>query len=289
MAYRFARSDRSMTDAVRRIAAEEFAHVRSALADKALPLDRKVHEGRKATKPLRALLRLTAPVLPGAHDEIAALRAAAGQLSALRDKGALQETLAGLELGAAVTGALSEALASSTSVSAASQRRLLAAFGRDMKTIAARAEFWTLEAEGWKALAPGVKRCQHRLRRSMAAARSAKSEEPVHEFRKRAKDHWYQTLLLRAAFPEMMEAYAEAGERLGNDLGLWRDLGLLEEAVGALPAHVLPADQLSATLSGIAKARRRALRRAFRIAARLAWETPGDHAARLKAWWKAAR
>jgi hypothetical protein len=114
-----------------------------------------------------------------------------------------------------------------------------------MKTIAARAEFWTLEAEGWKALAPGVKRCQHRLRRSMAVARSAKSEEPVHEFRKRAKDHWYQTLLLRAAFPEMMEAYAEAGERLGNDLGLWRDLGLLEEAVGALPAHVLPADQLS--------------------------------------------
>ena len=65
MAYRFKASDVSMTDGVQRIAAAEFALIRQALDDKTLPLERKVHESRKGTKRLRALLRLTAPLLCG--------------------------------------------------------------------------------------------------------------------------------------------------------------------------------------------------------------------------------
>src|SRR3990167_1501427 len=98
MAYRFTTRDASMTDGVRRIAAEEVAQVQASLSDKALPLERKVHQVRKATKRLRALLRLTAPVFEDAPAEIAAMREAAGRLSALRDRGAMHETLRELAL-----------------------------------------------------------------------------------------------------------------------------------------------------------------------------------------------
>ncbi|MEQ9505342.1 MAG: CHAD domain-containing protein [Hyphomonas sp.] len=289
MAYRFKARDASMTDGLRRIAAEEFALIRQGLADKSLPVARKVHESRKATKRLRALLRLTAPVFPEAREEIAALRAAAARLSALRDKGALTETLARLGLPAELAEDLRTALANQNATSAAAQKRLLAAFAADIEAIAGRATGWTLDRNGWRALAPGLARSHHRLRKTMTRAKRAIDEEPVHEFRKRAKDHWYHTLLLRGAFPDVMDGYAVAGERLCDDLGDWRDLGLLEAAVGALPAHVLAKDDAGRVQAAIAKARKRALRQAFRTARKLAIEPSEDYTARLKAWWSSSR
>lgn len=285
MAYRFLSRDASVTEGMRRIAAAEFAHVRAGLSDKALPVDRKVHEGRKATKRLRALLRLTAPVFPEAKAEIDALRDAAAKLSALRDRGALAETLVRLKLPEAAVQAMAAALEGPDQSSAAAQRRLLTAFRRDMGAIEARAAGWTLEREGWKALAPGLTACQHRFRKSMKAALKATSEEPLHDFRKRAKDHWYQTLLLREAFPDVMDGYAAAGEDLCADLGSWRDLGLLDAAVRALDPGSLAEADLKLALKRIEKAQARALRHAFRTAGKLAWETPEDYSARLKGWW----
>jgi len=285
MAYRFTTRDVSMTEGVRRVAAEEFALIRRCLADKSFPVAVKVHEGRKATKRLRALLRLMAPVFPEARNEIAVLRAAARQLSALRDKGAMSETLHRLQLAPEINERIERAMAQARGTGPAAQKRLLAAFRDEMEAAAGRAEGWTLEKEGWKALAPGLERCQRRFRKAMVAARAAETDEPVHEFRKRAKDYWYQTLLLRSAFRDVMDGYAAAGERLGDDLGNWRDLGLLEEVVRNVPAHLLAKTEAADTLVSIAKARRRALRRAFRTAKRLAWETPDAQTARLKAWW----
>ena len=286
MAYRFKSGDASTSEALRRIAAEEFAAIGSALADTSVPIPRKVHEGRKATKRLRALLRLVAPVFPEARAEIAVLRDAAARLSALRDKGALAETLARLDLPEDVSVNLSAALDKRRAAGAAAQKRLLATFAGEMDAAAGRAQSWTLTQTGWHALAPGLQRSHRRFRKSFEAAWRGRDEEPVHEFRKRAKDHWYQTLLLRGAFPEVMNGYAAAAERLCDDLGDWRDLGLLEAAVMDVPAHQLAKSDAAAALALISKARRRALRRAFRTARRLAGETPRAYTARLAAWSK---
>ena len=286
MAYRFKSGDASTTEALRRIAAEEFAAIGSALADTSVPIPRKVHEGRKATKRLRALLRLVAPVFPEAREEIAVLRDAAARLSALRDKGALAETLARLDLPEDVSANLGAALNKRRAAGTAAQKRLLASFAEEMDAAAGRAQSWTLTQTGWHALAPGLQRSHRRFRKSFEAARRARDEEPVHEFRKRAKDHWYQTLLLRSAFPEVMDGYAAAAEQLCDDLGDWRDLGLLEAAVMNVPAHLLAKADAAAALALISKARRRALRRAFGTARRLAGETPRAYTARLAAWSK---
>ena len=286
MAYRFKSGDASTSEALRRIAAEEFSAIGAALADRKVPLARKVHEGRKATKRLRALLRLVAPVFPEAREEIAVLRQAAARLSALRDKGALAETLSRLGLPQDVAANLSAALGKRRAAGTAAQKRLLAAFAGEMDAAAGRAQSWTLTQTGWHALAPGLQRSYRRLRRSFEAARRARDEEPVHELRKRAKDHWYQTLLLRGAFPEVMDGYAAAAERLCDDLGDWRDLGLLEGAIIDVPLHLLARPDAATALALIAKARRRALRRAFSTARRLAGETPRAYTARLAAWSK---
>ncbi len=286
MAYRFKPGDASTSEALRRIAAEEFSAIGAALADRTVPLARKVHEGRKATKRLRALLRLVAPVFPEAREEIAVLRQAAARLSALRDKGALTETLSRLGLPQDVAANLSAALGKRRAAGTAAQKRLLAAFAGEMDAAAGRAQSWTLTQTGWHALAPGLQRSYRRLRRSFEAARRARDEEPVHEFRKRAKDHWYQTLLLRGAFPEVMDGYAAAAERLCDDLGDWRDLGLLEGAIVDVPVHLLAKPDAATALALISKARRRALRRAFSTARRLAGETPRAYTARLAAWSK---
>lgn len=288
MAYRFKPSDASMTDAVRRIAASEFDLVRQRLADKSLPTERKVHEARKATKRLRSLLRLVGPVCPEAREEIAPLRDAAARLSALRDRGALSETLSRLELPDATSSALEAAFAARRAPGVAAQKKLLAGFAAEMDMAAGRAAGWTLLRDGWGALAPGLERSHRRFRKSMDAARHAVDEDPVHAFRKRAKDHWYHTLLLRGAFPQVMDGYAAAAESLCDDLGDWRDLGLLEAAVADVPVHLLSKRDAGDALSLIARSRKRALKRAFRTARRLAAETPDAYVGRLKGWWKSA-
>jgi len=285
MSYRFKASDTSTTDGLRRIAAEEFALIAAARIDRALAPERKVHEARKATKRLRALVRLVAPVFPEARQEIAALREAAGLLSALRDRGALVEAMDTLTLPKAPAAGLRTALDTDRAVSRAEIKRLLSEFNTRIGAIETRALAWTLTEDGWSALSPGLERTYRRLARAQAAARQTKSEDDVHDWRKRAKDHWYHTLLLRGAFPPVMDGYAKAAEQVCNDLGDWRDLGLLEQAAARVPAHLLAKADAEAAGDVIARSRRRALRRALRTARRLTSETPDAYTARLRAWW----
>jgi len=239
MPYRFKASDASMTDGLRRIAAEEFALIAAAHTDRALAPERKVHEARKATKRLRALVRLAGPVFPEARQEIAALRDAAGLLSALRDRGALVEAMDSLTLPEAPAAGLRAALDTDRAVSRTEIKRLLSEFNTRIGAIETRALAWTLTEDGWGALSPGLERSYRRLVRAQAGARQTKAEDDVHDWRKRAKDHWYHTLLLRGAFPPVMDGYAKAAEQVCNDLGDWRDLGLLEQAAAKVPAHLL--------------------------------------------------
>lgn len=286
MAYRFSAKDPTVADGVRRIAAEEFAAIEAALCDPAMPAARKVHESRKSTKRLRALLRLTAAAVPGAPAEIAALRDAAASLSALRDNSALGETLARLEMPADIEVRIGKAISRRRAVGASESRRLLAAFAEEVKSAAARAQAWSFDRDGWKAIGPGLAKGYRRFAGTLDEARHARDEEPVHDLRKRAKDHWYQTLLLRGLFPNVMDGYAAAGERLCDDLGDWRDLGLLEAEVSQLTTRQLGAALAEEALDRISKARRRALRRAFRTARRLASESPDAYTARIRTWWR---
>ena len=286
MAYRFKSGDRTITDGVRRIAAREFELIGAMLADTHLSAARKVHEGRKATKRLRALLRLVGPSMPEARAEIDAFRDAARRLSALRDRGALAETFTALDLPEDLAGRLSPLILPARTAAPRGSTKLLQAFGEEMLEAESRAEAWDVTGKGWSALEPGLRKSYRRLRRAADAAAHAEDEDPVHDLRKRAKDHWYHTLLLRDVFPDVMDGYGAAGERLGDDLGVWRDLGLLGEAIDALPADSMPKADTKIVMDMIRKARRRALKRAVRTVRLLTAESPSEYASRIGSWWR---
>ncbi len=286
MAYRFARSDPSVAEGVRRIAREEFNLISGVLARADLPGVRKVHEVRKATKRLRGLIRLIGPVMPEASRENACLRDAARTLSDLRDAGALLETLEELGIDADNRSEIRAAFARRpTPVPASGERQKLSAFGRTLRDAADRSAGWDIAATGFEAIAPGLERGLRRFRKCLRQAAADTAEEPMHEWRKRAKDHWYHAVLLREIFPDVMKGHARAAERLSDALGYWRDLGLLEAAIAGIPAHELPKPSAAAALEAISAGRLKAKRRALQLGRQLAAESPSGLSRRWSAYW----
>jgi hypothetical protein len=289
MSYRFKPGRKDVTADVRRIAAEEFALVRCILADAELPVARRVHEVRKSTKRLRSLLRLVGPSMPDARAEALILRDAARTLSAARDCSAVVEALATLDLPAETLHLADAALlrARGDGLPAEEAGELLRAFGRQMRAASRRARDWEVAPEGFNALAPGLRRGYRRLQKAFAASQAAEDEEPLHEWRKRAKDHWHHTLLMRRIHPAAMAAHARTAEVVADGLGSWRDYGLLIEAAGALPGRGLRKGLARDVRDAAAEAQTRMLKSAYRPTRRLTAETPGALVRRWGAYWDA--
>jgi CHAD domain-containing protein len=193
---------------------------------------------RKTVKKLRGLLRLVRPVFPEARAENALLRDAGRGLSELRDAAVQLSTVEKLtkEIPEARRARL---LAPFQAVAEAQDARagedLLPAFGQAMAGLRDRSEGWRLRRDGWAALEPGLAATWEGTRAALKAARKDPSPEPFHDWRKRAKDHWYQARLLQPIWPEMMDAHVAAADRLGEILGQINDLAVLRERLDLAP------------------------------------------------------
>ncbi len=290
MAYRIKPGKKDVAAEVRRIAAEEFALMRRVLGDESPGPAVQVHEVRKSTKRVRSLLQLVGPVMPTAKAEIVVLRDAARSLSAARDSGAVVEALTRLELPADTLHLTEAALlrAKGEDLPPEDAAELLRLFGKEMKAANRRAKEWTLEADGFDALAPGLKRSYRRLQKSFAAALTADEEEPLHEWRKRAKNHWHHALLLRRIHPDAMTAHGRTAEQVSDLLGDWRDLGLLSEAIAELPARTLRKALAREIREAASAAQAKCLKEAVRPTRRLTAETPSALVRRFCAYWDAS-
>jgi CHAD domain-containing protein len=235
MAYAFSAADATVADAVRRVAREQ-AEEAIAAAEGEGELGPRVHTMRKAIKKLRGLLRLVAPVLREAKAENALLRDAGRELSQLRDGAVQLGTLGALTEG--MEGWRREALLQPFQLEAAAQEgraaELLPEFAGRLAAFRDRAEGWMIARDGWAVLAPGLEATWRATRAAMRAARDGDAEA-VHEWRKRAKDHWYQARLLTPIWPEMMRPHVASADELGELLGQANDLAVLEERLDAAP------------------------------------------------------
>jgi len=239
-----------------------------------------VHDARKDIKKARALLRLARPGLDGKayKSENAALREIAQSLSAAREADVLAETL---ELVAPrLTGRLAEpeldALRARVATLAAAARPAggsgipegaLEALGAAV----ARAEALDFAACDARTLVAGSVRAYARGIDALAVARRDVTPDHLHEWRKRAKDLWYQQRLLRDAWPEVLKAQADAADRLAKLLGDDHDLAEL--------AAQLPDEDV--LLAAIAEARSAIQADAWRLGRRLYAEKPKAFGRRL--------
>jgi CHAD domain-containing protein len=294
MAYVFD-GDETVPEAVQRITDEQVERAVSALEQAGGDgLDAAVHDCRKRAKKLRGLLRLVRPALGKAYGQAnESFRDAGRELSGLRDAQAALATFDGLivaspdRLPEGGVGAVRAGIAALAEEAArAGDGRLRAECAADLfragRRHVARAE---LNAEGWAAVGPGVEMTYRAGRRALADARRDTEPTVMHEWRKRAKDAWYHTRLLRDAAPSILEPLEDRFHNLSDALGDAHDLVVITDHLRASPDRFGGDAQIRA-ICELADTRRAELeRRAMSLGARLYAEKPSRYADRMGAYW----
>ncbi len=283
MAYQFTLKDKSIEAGLRRIAVEEIDGALAALEKSAQPLPPRVHEARKAVKKLRGLIRLVRPGFPAYEAENAALRAAGRTLRQLRDAHAAAETLDRLAAAAEVQAAAPDRPPAPDS---AQEREAIAAFRSALGDLRERVPGWRIRGDALDALEAGLEDTFAKAAKTMRKALKKPADDAIHDWRKRAKDHWYQARLLAPVWPELMLPHVAAADRLGEALGDYNDLSVLIRDL----ARGDTGDSARVTLVEEALARREALfDEASLLSRRLFAGSPEAFARRWRLWWEVWR
>jgi CHAD domain-containing protein len=144
-----------------------------------------------------------------------------------------------------------------------------------------------LKHGGWRLFEPGIDRAYRDGRDALRATRRKPNADAVHEWRKRAKDLWYQLRLLEDAWPAQLEATVAEIHRLTELLGDHHDLAVLAEDLGAREG--IGTDS-AATFAALIKRRQGALLgEALGLGERVYAEKPKAFERRLRAYWRAWR
>ena len=234
MPYRFAPDDPSLQKALRRIADEELRAALAVLDDSGLS-PRAVHDVRKRAKKLRGLLRLLQGSFPDHARENAALRDAGRLLALRRDAEVRLATFDRLfpDSPAALTPLRNLLIQDRDAPHEPSNQ----AQAIDMlRALHGRVHSWTLTGKDRRSLVDGLARTRRRAAQAMEEAALSPGFDTIHDWRKRAKDFWYQTRLLSPIWPEAMGPLAKAAEDLTESLGLHHDIAVLQ---GHLPPGLL--------------------------------------------------
>jgi len=146
---------------------------------------------------------------------------------------------------------------------------------------------WPLADLGFDDLGPGFERSYRRGRKAMRAIEADPSDERFHEWRKRAKYHWYHLRMFTPADPVVLEPWADRLHDLADALGDDHDLAVLVDTIEADPEAHGGADVVDVVRT-LAEGRRADLQaRAFSLGARYTTEPVDAVVARLATMWEA--
>ncbi len=245
MGFRF-KAHEPIKDAVVRVVSEEVETAVEALsASSAQGRDKAIHEARKSLKKIRGLLKLVRPEIGSAtyRKENGALRTIGLALSELRDAGAIIETFDHLtgkyrqDVKGSGLQAIRKALTSAKREKERSLKvaKVMADSADGLRTLLDRVADWPLTHDGFSAIASGLKASYRDGRRAMKRAQHSGSAVHFHEWRKRAKDHWYHTRLLENVWNDAMKAREESVRELESALGEDHNLFVLCEQLAHDP------------------------------------------------------
>jgi CHAD domain-containing protein len=114
-------------------------------------------------------------------------------------------------------------------------QKVLGDIAASLRAASKRVKAWPLQTDGFPAIAPGLRLTFRRGRKALARVQNCPRPENYHEWRKRAKDHWYHVRLLEDLWTDIMQAY----EKTLNDVQSWlgddHNLVLLREQIVAEP------------------------------------------------------
>lgn len=282
---------------VRRIARGKIDRAIEHIADEEMGRHETVHEVRKRCKEIRAVLRLVRPELGETYStENAWFRDAARELSDARDAQALVETF-DERIGSRLESEIDVSSAESVRETLVDRRRRvtndemdldgrLETVDGDLRAARERVGSWTVESDGFDAVAGGVAKSYRRGREAMAAAYDDPSTERFHEWRKRVKYHRYHTRLLREIWRGPMKARRAELKTLSDLLGDEHDLAVFGAVVANEPD--LFDDRVREAITDLIEERRADLQdRAEPLGRRVYVEDPDQLVARLEGYWRA--
>jgi CHAD domain-containing protein len=253
-----------------------------------------IHAARKDMKKLRAVLRLTRDELGKGlfKSENQRYREAGRLLSGTRDAEVKLKTLRALmsrfggELpdGAAAGWEATLARERDQAAGARVSRRIEQAV-RSVEEGRDRIHDWPLETNSWKLVAPGLAKSYGQGRQAMKRTLANRRASNAHEWRKRAKDLWYQLRIVHEAWPELLAETASQAHQLADLLGDHHDLAVLEQDLAGRENLV----ERKAFVAAIERQQEELLERAFEIGLRLYAEKPKVFRRRLKRYWSAWR
>lgn len=246
---------KSPADAVRRLARRELGKAADALTR---PRGRteSVHAARKHVKKVRALLRLVRKRTGSRFflSENQSLRGFGRKLSEVRDSQVVLSVLDDLrhtiEQRSTVKAlkALHEALTKSFPGAARPDlsAKVALAHSRQLHRLRWQVQRWPLKNLSWEDLRASLARNYRRGHRAMARYKARHTLPNLHEWRKRAKDFWYQLLMLAGLLPCTLRKLIPKVEVLTETQGAILDLDLLRtalddlgEAFSSMDRHVI--------------------------------------------------
>ncbi len=290
---------RQAADEVRRIAVEQIDRALGEIDDPSLDRSRTVHQVRKRCKKLRGLLRLVRKSL-GKHykRENACFRDASKSLADLRDAEVMVETHDALmerfrdevrrssfaPVKCKLTRRLNELVGGEQDVD-----ERLAVFRAEMVAARGRVADWPLEVDGFKPLAKGLRKTYRRGCKAMKRALRKEGGEDFHQWRKRAKYHWYHLRLLNDCWPGVVGAREEALDRLSDLLGDEHDLTVFRRRVTGGSIEIADDSRREALLALVERRQSELRDQATRLGRRVFSRDEDRLAEELAGYWKAWR
>ncbi|MCJ0974215.1 CHAD domain-containing protein [Pseudomonas sp. PS1] len=258
-----------------------------------------IHQARKRFKELRALLRLVRQPLGKAFKaENRLLRDLGRRLAESRDAAAMLESWNLLaeqypdplaEPPFSAVRQRLEARARQGESRASGLDEHLDAVIDELRALRERSEHWKLAGNGFDLFAAGVRRTYADGCTELARVRLDLSDEQLHEWRKRVKDHWYQTRLLSPSWPKLMQLRSETLKALADRLGDDHDLAVMQQLMKSEPELFGDAAQHE-RLDGLIARRRSELQSgALKLGSELYFDAPDELVGRWRRYWDDAQ
>jgi CHAD domain-containing protein len=265
---------------LRRIAHGRLQKLLNTFSARDMGCDENVHDARKQVKELRCVLRLARDELgkKAYRRENQALRDAVRPLADLRDATVLIDTLDELiersrgRLKAAPLAPFRRNLQARRQQARTQIIHNKVALARCLQGSERRIKGYPARDGSWKLVRGSMRRIYLRGQTAMRAAHAARSNEALHEWRKRTNAVRYALEILRCRRPKKIRRFTQRAHRLTDILGADHDLAVLS-AAAQQEGGVQAAADAALLLSLIAERRLGLQKRAAAIGGKLFSDT----------------
>jgi CHAD domain-containing protein len=258
--------------------------------------DEAIHDARRRVKKIRAVIRLVRPVLDksyrtGVDPE---LRRVSRMLAPVADGQGVIDTLNVLARRyrkalprRAVAALRADLVERERRIDArADAQHVLQKATRALRAQRRQIKEWKLNAEGFSAIAPGLRESVRRARHAMAVAWAHPTPRHFHSWRRYVKDHWFHVRLLEAHCGNHLVPVQRRLEALDGMLGEYHNLVLLREVL--LDDSALAPLDRSYCLRVVARYQRALRQQAQILGVRTYSEKPRRFVRRVKRLWQTA-